>query len=920
MMQYNVLFCCDDFTLSQTNYINHPQIKTLSLDYSTQSFMEALQSITKDWKPDVVVWYDIISSTPIPPDIVDCPYPTILNVSDWNSLHTYIVDLFDFIMCGYQMKKLLSFRSKQNYVYWPANFSFDKHRFKAQSSQEKIYDISFIGSLSYHLRSDRGKYLKQIAELADRYSIYIGDRIFGDEYLRVLSQSKIIFNCSQYQELNPRVFEVTQMEALLFMEDNNQVIQDYLPDREGCVLYNASNLKELLIYYLENEGERLKVAQKGHQLIQEYSYQRQFDKFFEILPEIIKKIKDGSQRSFQKLTDTLQKQVLSRYLSKTAYSTISFKAFQCATDIYFDSDVPTLSPHLDYRLLCSAALCLIEYIYAIPENESMQDGYFIPPIQDLLKMISHYIDLAINQEQKHPILHFNRAWVAELLRDYEKAIEHYEQAIHLLQHTNQYFTSPQDIFENSLLLIYPKGYYFPEFHSNFYFEWQNVFQLNANQLDQVLKKFQHLVIWQCSYRIGSLYYQKKDWVQAKSYYQKGLNVYPDLCVMDLQIALCNIKQKNYPLAINTLKNALQKQPMMPDLWHVVSQLPSETYLLESLLELLNDIIICLEVMPQNQELLKKISQQKHFCQLIQELNRSKEPDIDIIFNMTKKHLNQAYYRQLTKINSHLSSIQFDFLKNMKISWNPLIPEPLPEEVHALDLSLTHRDFCGLTFEQNNYQRHYHKKSNLQNQSLGVDLVPYQFPTNPLDTLPIEDLSEFNFLVFYQDLTSKSMVEFIHAYNQIHANSQTTCFIYNPLNPPTEHELLRLEQLLPADIEANISILTDPLDLSEQGALLNLMQVSIFPDLTNWLNYYFWWSLYSGTEVRLNKSPSFFPYSNISLDDIETLIYPSLEQLFESRQRHSMTVKKIKDNLQLFYAHENSLRLLQTFWFLKLKEY
>ena len=66
----------------------------------------------------------------------------------------------------------------------------------------KVYDVTIVGNLNHEVQRERSRWLARIAQLSDRYNVRILGGIYGEEYTRVLNQSKITFNRSIRGEMN----------------------------------------------------------------------------------------------------------------------------------------------------------------------------------------------------------------------------------------------------------------------------------------------------------------------------------------------------------------------------------------------------------------------------------------------------------------------------------------------------------------------------------------------------------------------------------------------------------------------------------------------------------------------------------------------------------------------------------------------
>ncbi|HMC88099.1 MAG TPA: glycosyltransferase, partial [Gemmataceae bacterium] len=92
--------------------------------------------------------------------------------------------------------------------------------------------------------------------------------------LVLLRRARIVFNRSIRGEFNKRAIEALAGGALLFQETENCETPALLRDREHCVYYTRDNLETLLEYYLEHEDERRAIAEAGHNLAREYTFEK----------------------------------------------------------------------------------------------------------------------------------------------------------------------------------------------------------------------------------------------------------------------------------------------------------------------------------------------------------------------------------------------------------------------------------------------------------------------------------------------------------------------------------------------------------------------------------------------------------------------------------------------------------------------
>lgn len=249
-----------------------PKLSDLHLeDANTRACDLALPS---GWQPDVLVWL-LPEFFPPPPDLeeaFDCPMVVVFG--DWNL--GFNADLANLPRFGYAFADRLGTHilhqfGHHNVEEW-LPYSVFAHHQVYWPDEPRRHDVTFCGNLSMAVQGERNRWLKRLAMLSDRFDVQIASGVFGEDYTRLLNQSKIVFNRTIRNELNMRCFEALAVKALLFVEEENAEAPDYLEDRVHCVYYNEDNLEALITHYLTHDEERQKVAEAGHAKWRELTY------------------------------------------------------------------------------------------------------------------------------------------------------------------------------------------------------------------------------------------------------------------------------------------------------------------------------------------------------------------------------------------------------------------------------------------------------------------------------------------------------------------------------------------------------------------------------------------------------------------------------------------------------------------------
>lgn len=131
----------------------------------------------------------------------------------------------------------------------------EKHRLYPE--EPLIYDVGFIGNDTYPKRGDL------LDKIGAKYKLLRANSQPGEEYSRMLSRCKILFNCSLDNDINMRVFEAISIGRLL-LTDKVPWQDELLIDGEHYVSFNDwPDLDQKISYYLTHKKEREDIAKHG---------------------------------------------------------------------------------------------------------------------------------------------------------------------------------------------------------------------------------------------------------------------------------------------------------------------------------------------------------------------------------------------------------------------------------------------------------------------------------------------------------------------------------------------------------------------------------------------------------------------------------------------------------------------------------
>ncbi len=186
--------------------------------------------------------------------------------------HKKIINDFNQIYVA-QKKCVALFEEEKSNVYWlPVAADPEIHK---KYSFEKIYDIGFVGNLNRERHPGRVEVLEMLSK---KFKVKAEENIFGIEMAKIYNKSKMGFNKSIAGDLNMRVFEVLSCGTFLLTDRIDNGLEDIFIDKKHLVQYDMDSMEELISYYLENDKERNKIAEAGHnEVLEKHTYEIRMD-------------------------------------------------------------------------------------------------------------------------------------------------------------------------------------------------------------------------------------------------------------------------------------------------------------------------------------------------------------------------------------------------------------------------------------------------------------------------------------------------------------------------------------------------------------------------------------------------------------------------------------------------------------------
>lgn len=268
-------------------------------DYS-RPFPDFLKEALKKRPVDAVfIYYPEFNF--IPPGLEEADIPVFGLVSDWN-LGFYALEgnagRFDWIITDKGGVEAFNRVGVTNVFHWNM-YGWNPGRMVKVPGSKEEWDILFIGNMNAFVQGERNRFVKRLLDMSDRFRVRVETNLRGPAYAKALQSAKIVFNRSVRGEANMRVFEALALDKLVFIEESNLEIREFLEPETECVLYNDGNLEEKLEYYVKNDAAREAIVSKAARKKEQYSYPAMLEKLF----RQISQVKTGIPRKFLELPE-----------------------------------------------------------------------------------------------------------------------------------------------------------------------------------------------------------------------------------------------------------------------------------------------------------------------------------------------------------------------------------------------------------------------------------------------------------------------------------------------------------------------------------------------------------------------------------------------------------------------------------------
>lgn len=231
--------------------------------------------------------------------------------------------------------------------------TIDLNLFQPLPGTVKDIDVSFIGSLMSGIYDSRRRYLEYIKPKIEEqgYSLFVGGGLYKglgekiltlEDYKNIMNRSKIVLNFSlsfaAYRQMKGRIMEAMACKSFVMTENCPNIGKFFDQDVDYVSFDSNQELLEKLLYYLEYEEQREKIAKSAfNKMVEIYKPKNVWGYIFKKLGFDVVEIEDANYKIYEGKMNAVQNSVDITYpsLHETDYITnkISQKEYKLAINL-----------------------------------------------------------------------------------------------------------------------------------------------------------------------------------------------------------------------------------------------------------------------------------------------------------------------------------------------------------------------------------------------------------------------------------------------------------------------------------------------------------------------------------------------------------------------------------------------------------
>jgi hypothetical protein len=214
------------------------------------------------------ILHDFLSDIHIPKSIILQEDPGFVSIQKLYSLTC----LFDYIFThSIIMKDKYIKDGVKKVFYRPCFYYSDGFKLTENAKSSKRYDISFIGRLN----PDRAMFIDKIKKEFHGLNIFVGEVWDKKDIIKIYNNSKINLVYGMKSDIEGlkgdgypmKILEILASKGFALCESRCRLKEDFINGEELVMFNNSDDCIKKIIYFLNHEEERCRIATKGHEKV-----------------------------------------------------------------------------------------------------------------------------------------------------------------------------------------------------------------------------------------------------------------------------------------------------------------------------------------------------------------------------------------------------------------------------------------------------------------------------------------------------------------------------------------------------------------------------------------------------------------------------------------------------------------------------
>jgi hypothetical protein len=247
------------------------------------------RAVPGGWVPDVAV-FTTPEYRPLPPLLSALPCPVVLWVGDWyvnGQAVGWVADQVELLLADATGVGALRRAGVRAEVAELCPWTFEPEAHRPDWDAEPLRDVGFLGNFGDALQARRNRWLERVARMDPALRIDLGTGRFGADYARWLQTSRITFNYSLTGDVNMRSFQAPACGSMtLINADAAAETARWFELGREVVVYDDSDLEDVIAHYLHHEDERAAIARAGWARVQEHGPSARQDALVALLADV----------------------------------------------------------------------------------------------------------------------------------------------------------------------------------------------------------------------------------------------------------------------------------------------------------------------------------------------------------------------------------------------------------------------------------------------------------------------------------------------------------------------------------------------------------------------------------------------------------------------------------------------------------